>query len=69
VILDEVVRLARKQGVGFSCVYCESDDSWYFTVNSAAPSECWMGRNYQAFAARLQREQNPEEPHRTVPNV
>jgi hypothetical protein len=24
---------------------------------------------YQAFAARLQREQNPEEPHRTVPNV
>jgi hypothetical protein len=44
--LDEVLCLAKKAGVGFSCAYCESDDTWYFTIDSIAPSEQWIGKNH-----------------------
>lgn len=47
--MDVILRIlkdkARAKSVGFSLVYCESDDSWYGTINSNAPSECWVGKN------------------------
>jgi hypothetical protein len=44
--LDNVLLAAQQAGVGFSCVYCVGDNSWYFTVDSAAPSENWVGKNH-----------------------
>jgi hypothetical protein len=43
--LDEVLALAKKANVGFSCVYSECDSSWYFSVESIVPSEQWVGKN------------------------
>ncbi len=50
--LDEVLALAKKAGVGFTCVYCEGDSSWYFCVNSIAPSEQWVSKNRSFEGAR-----------------
>ena len=44
--LGRVHASARAAGVGYSMNYCEADDSWYFSVHSAAPSEEWIGKNY-----------------------
>lgn len=47
--MDVILRILRdkaaSKSVGFSLVYCDSDDSWYGTINSQAPSECWVGKN------------------------
>ena len=51
--LDEVLALAKEAGVGFTCVYCECDSSWYFCINSTASSEQWMGKN-RSFKAALE---------------
>lgn len=37
--LDVVLDAAELAGVSFSIHYCESDNSWYGAVSSAAPSE------------------------------
>jgi hypothetical protein len=37
--LERLRDLARAAGVGFSLVYEESADTWYFTCDSAAPAE------------------------------
>ena len=44
--LQAVHELARRTGVSYSMHYAESDDSWYFSVHSSAPSEEWIGRNH-----------------------
>ena len=50
--LDEVLALAKKANVGFSCVYSECDSSWYFSVESIVPSEQWVGKNRSFEGAR-----------------
>jgi hypothetical protein len=40
--LKEVHKAARKNVVSYSLNYCESDDSWFFTVSS---DEYWCGKN------------------------
>lgn len=44
--LQTVHEKAKKAGVSYSLHYAESDDSWYFVVSSAAPSEEWCGKNH-----------------------
>ena len=44
--LEEVRKAAQKIGVGYSLNYCESDDSWFFTIESVAPAEYWCGKNH-----------------------
>lgn len=44
--LEEVNKLSRRASVDFSVHYCECDDSWYCTVSSAAPRECYIGKNH-----------------------
>ena len=43
--LGWVVCAAKQAGVGFSLTYAESDDSYYFTVNSPAKGECTVTKN------------------------
>ena len=50
--VDQVLELAKKANVGFTCVYCENDGSWFFCVNSTAPSEQWVGKNRSFEGAR-----------------
>ena len=50
--LDEVLALAKKANVGFSCVYSECDSSWYFSVESIVSSEQWVGKNRSFEGAR-----------------
>lgn len=45
-LLQDVYYEARKASVSFSAVYCECDDSWYFTVDSPAPTERFIGKNH-----------------------
>lgn len=44
--LQAVYSEARKASVSFGAEYCECDDSWYFTVDSPAPSERFIGKNH-----------------------
>ena len=44
--LKEIHRAAKKIGVGYSLNYCESDDTWFFTINSVSHDECFMGKNH-----------------------
>ena len=37
---------AAKAGVGYAMHFCEADNSYYFSVQSAAPSEEWVGKNH-----------------------
>ena len=46
-----VQQKAVKAGVGFSLVFCESDGSYYFTLNSPAMAEGWVGKNRSFDAA------------------
>jgi hypothetical protein len=43
--LEEVYDLARRASVDFAVNYCDCDDSWYCTVSSPAPAECYIGKN------------------------
>ena len=43
--IQAVHEKARQATVSYSLHYCESDDSWFFAVSSAAPSEEWCGKN------------------------
>jgi hypothetical protein len=43
--LQVVYDLAKECAVGFNLCYCEGDDSWYFSINSIAKSEEWIGKN------------------------
>lgn len=44
--LQGVYDAASKAGVGFTLVYEEAAGTWYFTVNSASPSESFVGKSY-----------------------
>ena len=44
--LEVVHILAKEAGVSYSLNRCESDDTFYFTVDSPAKSENWIGKNY-----------------------
>ena len=44
--LNEIHSAAKAFGVGYSFNYCESDDSWFFTINSVSPDEYWIGKNH-----------------------
>lgn len=37
---------AKQAVVSYALHYCESDDSWFFSVSSIAPSENWCGGNH-----------------------
>ena len=50
--LNEVLELAKKADVGFACFYSECDSSWYFSVQSNAPSLEWQGRSRSFEVAR-----------------
>lgn len=43
--LQKLKELAQNAGVGFSLVYEESADTWYFMCNSAAKSECTITKS------------------------
>jgi hypothetical protein len=43
--LQQVYETARAASVGFTLTYEESCDEWYFTVNSPAPTEQWVGKS------------------------
>jgi hypothetical protein len=44
--IKEVHKAANKIGVGYSLNYRESDDSWFFTIDSVSPDEYWCGKNH-----------------------
>jgi len=44
--IKEIHKAAKKIAVGYSLNYCESDDSWFFTINSVSPDEYWCGKNH-----------------------
>lgn len=44
--LQDVHDAARAATVNYSMRYCEVDDSWSFSVTSAAPSEEWTGKGH-----------------------
>ena len=44
--LQEVYELAREKAVSFKMVYQESSDEFFFTVDSAAENENYIGRSY-----------------------
>jgi hypothetical protein len=44
--LQELYDLARERGIGFTMVYQEASDEFYFAVNSNAKGERYVGPNY-----------------------
>lgn len=47
----EIDWLCRVLEVGNSLVYCESEDSWYWTIESSAQAERFIGKNYSLSSA------------------
>lgn len=47
----EIDWLCRVLEVGNSLVYCESEDSWYWTIESSAQVERFIGKNYSLSSA------------------
>lgn len=43
--IELVKKLADELGVSFSLHYHNSDGTWFWEINSAANSECFIGRN------------------------
>jgi hypothetical protein len=41
----DVYKKSRMSGVSFSLVYEEACDTWYFTIDSPAPSERYVGKS------------------------
>ena len=48
-ILQEVLGLARSCGVSFSLHYCESDNTWWWNISSAARAEEYISYQSQNF--------------------
>ena len=44
--VEVILSHCRRLGVGFSMVYDEGDNSWYFTIESSAPAERFIGKNH-----------------------
>lgn len=45
--LQELVELAGFCSVGFTLQYSEAENTWYATIDSAAPSECREFKRFQ----------------------
>ncbi len=43
--IAKVEFLCRQNAVGFDLCFCESDGTYYYSINSPAPEEQWMGKN------------------------
>lgn len=52
---EKILGLCKSRGVGFSLTYCESDDSWWGSINSPAKAERFISRNgsYETTLLRL----------------
>ena len=43
--LAKIHKKACDRRVNWALHYAEGEGSWYFTIDSAAPSECWIGKD------------------------
>lgn len=49
--MNEVHWLCSMMQVGYNLVFCESEGSWYWMINSAAKGEEFIGKNYSLSSA------------------
>lgn len=52
--LRSLMTLVRAAAVSVSFHFSDGDGSWYFTINSTAPSECWSGKSRGSFGSALE---------------
>jgi hypothetical protein len=53
-LLTQLHDLTTKDGVGYTTVFEESAGTWYVTIESAAPSECFVGKSRGFFEFALE---------------
>lgn len=44
--IEKLHHACRVKSVGFAIVYCEADNTWYTVINSSAPTEEFISKNY-----------------------
>jgi len=51
--IEKLHERCRDLQVSYSLNYDEAEDSWYISISSAAPVECFIGKNHSLWIAML----------------